>query len=116
MAISADQIDFMQWLPTGPTTCELREMVFALPDSFTPEGRSREMTLARYANGRINRVVNQEDTWLIERVQQGMGSKTYSAGPIGSSEVCLRSFAKKIRAVIPEARLHKAPPPGWSKK
>ncbi len=78
--IYADQIDFMQWLPTGPTTCELREMVFALPDN------SREMKLARYANGRINRVVNQEDTWLIERVQQGMASKSYTAGPIGSSD------------------------------
>ena len=108
--IYADQIDFMQWLPTGPTSCTLREMVFALPD------HSREMKLARYANGRINRVVNKEDTWLIERVQQGMASKSYTAGPIGSSEVCLRSFAKKIRAIIPEARLQSAPAAGWSKK
>ena len=73
------------------------------------------MKLARYANGRINRVVNAEDTWLIERVQQGMGSKSYTAGPIGRSEVCLRSFAAKIRAIIPEARLHRAPEQGWSK-
>ncbi|MGH6785196.1 MAG: aromatic ring-hydroxylating oxygenase subunit alpha [Novosphingobium sp.] len=107
--IYADQIDFMQWLPTGPTTCTLREMAYALPD-----GR-REMKLARYANGRINRVVNAEDTRLIERVQQGMGSQSYTAGPIGRSEVCLRSFAGKIRAIIPEARLHRAPAPGWSK-
>ncbi len=113
--IYADQIDFMQWLPTGPTTCDLREMAFTLPDSYTPAGKSREMKLARYANWRINRVVNKEDTWLIERVQQGMASRSYTAGPIGSSEVCLRSFAKKIRAIIPEARLHKAPAPGWSK-
>jgi carnitine monooxygenase subunit len=74
------------------------------------------MKLVRYANGRINRVVNQEDTWLIERVQQGMASKTYTAGPIGSSEVCLRSFARKIRAIIPEARLHRQPAAGWSNK
>ncbi len=107
--IYADQIDFMQWLPTSPTTCVLREMAFALPDS------SREMKLVRYANWRINRVVNKEDTWLIERVQQGMASHTYGAGPIGRSEVCLRSFARKIRAITPEARLHSAPPAGWSK-
>lgn len=107
--IYADQIDFMQWLPTGPTTCILREMAYALP----VEGRT--MKLVRYANWRINRVVNKEDTWLIERVQQGMASHSYGAGPIGSSEVCLRSFARKIRALTPEARLHKAPPPGWSK-
>jgi len=108
--IYADQIDFMQWIPTGPTTCVLREMAYALPD-----GR-REMKLARYANWRINRVVNKEDTWLIERVQQGMASASYGAGPIGTSEVCLRSFARKIRALVPEARLHRAPAAGWSKK
>ena len=107
--IYADQIDFMQWIPTGPTTCVLREMAYALPDT------SREMKLVRYANWRINRVVNKEDTWLIERVQQGMASHSYGAGPIGRSEVCLRSFARKIRTLIPEARLHHAPPKGWSK-
>ncbi len=105
-----DQIDFMQWLPTGPTTCVLREMAFALPDD------RREMRLVRFANWRINRVVNAEDTWLIERVQAGMASRSYTAGPIGASEVCLRSFAAKIRAAIPEARLDRAPPPGWSRR
>jgi len=113
--IYADQVDFMQWLPTGPTTCVLREMTYALPDAFVPKERRRAMKLARYANWRINRVVNKEDTWLIEHVQQGMASASYSAGPIGRSEVCLRSFARKIRAIIPEARQHHAPPPGWSK-
>ena len=108
--IYADQIDFMQWLPTSPTTCVLREMCFALPDA------RREMKLVRYANWRINRVVNAEDTWLIERVQQGMASSSYTVGPIGASEVCLRSFAAKIRDRIPEARLHRAPAPGWSRR
>lgn len=114
--IYADQIDFMQWLPVSATTCVLREMAFALPDAFTPEDRRREMKLVRYANWRINRVVNAEDTWLIERVQQGMASRSYTAGPIGTSEVCLRSFAAKVRAIIPEARLHRAPAPGWSRR
>jgi hypothetical protein len=74
------------------------------------------MKLVRYANWRINRTVNAEDTWLITRVQQGMASQSYTVGPIGASEVCLRSFAKKIRRLIPEARLHKAPAPGWSRR
>jgi phenylpropionate dioxygenase-like ring-hydroxylating dioxygenase large terminal subunit len=108
--IYADQIDFMQWLPLSPTTCVLREMAFAIPDD------RREMKLVRYANWRINRVVNAEDTWLITRIQQGMASHSYSVGPIGESEVCLRSFARKIRQAIPEARLHHAPPPGWSRR
>ncbi|MHC9418501.1 aromatic ring-hydroxylating oxygenase subunit alpha [Sphingomonas citri] len=108
--IYADQIDFMQWLPLTPTTSLLREMSFALPDP------RREMRLVRYANWRINRTVNAEDTWLIERVQEGMASSSYTAGPIGASEVCLRSFAAKIRERIPEARQHRAPPPGWSRR
>ncbi len=107
--IYADQIDFMQWIPTSPTTCLLREVAYCLPDD------RREMKLARYANWRINRVVNAEDTWLIGQVQQGMASRSYTAGPIATSEVCLRSFARKIRTLIPEARLGHAPTPGWSK-
>ena len=107
--IYADQIDFMQWLPTSPTTCLLREVAYCLPD------QRREMKLARYANWRINRVVNAEDTWLIGQVQQGMASHSYTAGPIATSEVCLRSFAHKIRTLIPEARLPTPPSPGWSK-
>ena len=105
-----DQVDFMQWLPLTPTTSVLREMSFALPDD------RRTMKLVRYANWRINRVVNAEDTWLIERVQAGMASRSYTAGPIGASEVCLRSFARKIRDLVPEARLPRAPAPGWSRR
>jgi len=106
--IYSDQIDFMQWLPVSPTTSILRGMSFALPDD------RREMKLTRYANVRINRNVNAEDTWLISHVQNGMASRSYAAGPIGRSEVCLRSFAKKIRQIIPEARFPHAPPRGWS--
>ena len=113
--IYADQIDFMQWIPTSPITCLLREVAYCLPDEFTPEAERREMKLARYANWRINRVVNAEDTWLIGQVQQGMASRSYSVGPLATSEVCLRSFACKIRTLIPEARLPHAPTPGWSK-
>lgn len=101
--IYADQIDFMHWVPTGPTTCELRVMAYALPDD------RREMKLARYANERINRVVNREDTWLIERVQAGMQSRFFTAGPLAASEVCLRSFNARIRDIIPETRLAHPP-------
>jgi hypothetical protein len=47
-------------------------------------------------------------------VQLGMQSPTYVAGPLGTSEVCLRSFSRKLRRMIPEARLEQAPPSGWS--
>jgi phenylpropionate dioxygenase-like ring-hydroxylating dioxygenase large terminal subunit len=108
--IYPDQIDFMQWLPTGPTSCVIREMAYALPDE------RREMKLVRYANWRINRLVSAEDNWLITRVQQGMASRSYTVGPLGDGEVCLKSFARKIRGLIPEARLHTPPAPGWSRR
>jgi phenylpropionate dioxygenase-like ring-hydroxylating dioxygenase large terminal subunit len=105
--IYPDQVDFMQFLPLSATESVLREISYALPDD------RREMKAARYANWRINRRVNAEDTELITRVQLGMQSPSYVAGPLGTSEVCLRSFAQKLRRLIPEARLERSPPPGW---
>jgi len=106
--IYPDQVDFMHFVPVGPTKTMIREVSYARP------GASREMKAARYLNWRINRRVNQEDTALIRRVQQGMGSSHYRPGPLGRSEVCLRSFAAKLRRLIPETRLAAPPPPGWS--
>jgi len=98
----------MQWLPVSATSSVIREISYALPDD------RREMKAARALNWRINRRVNLEDTILISRVQKGMESPAYEAGPLGKSEVCLRSFARKLRNFIPEARLERSPPPGWS--
>ena len=106
--IYPDQVDFMQFLPLSATETMIREISYALPDD------RREMKAARYLNWRINRRVNEEDTELITRVQLGMQSASYEAGPLGKSEVCLRSFATKLRAMIPEARLASPPPPGWA--
>ena len=101
--IYADQIDFMHWVPVSPTVTMLRVMSYALPDA------RREMRLARYANERINRVVNREDTHLIEAVQAGMQSSYFTAGPLAASEVCLRSFNARIRGMIPETRMPHPP-------
>jgi phenylpropionate dioxygenase-like ring-hydroxylating dioxygenase large terminal subunit len=107
--IYPDQVDFMQFLPVSGTETVIREISYSIPDE------RREMKAARYLNWRINRRVNAEDTELITRVQLGMQSPAYEPGPLGTSEVCLRSFAKKLRKLIPEARLPSPPPPGWSR-
>ncbi len=107
--IYPDQVDFMQWLPTGPTSCIIREISYVLPDE------RRGMRAARYLNWRINRQVNAEDTRLITRVQQGMASETFTMGPLSDKEVCLKNFCRRVRAIIPEARQERAPPAGWSK-
>lgn len=113
--IYPDQIDFMQWLPTGPTTCLIREISYVLPDD--PNYKwGREMRAARYLNWRINRQVNAEDTALITRVQQGMASRSFSMGPLSDKEVCLRHFCRRIRDLIPEARLGRQPAAGWSRR
>jgi len=100
-----DQIDFMQFIPLTPTTCLLRDGAYALPD-----GR-REMHAARYLNQRLNRDVNTEDKGLIERVQDGMGTSCFSVGPLGRNEICLRSFAERMRELIPLAREPHRPSP-----
>jgi phenylpropionate dioxygenase-like ring-hydroxylating dioxygenase large terminal subunit len=107
--IYPDQVDFMQFLPVSATTSIIRYTSYALPDD------RRENNAVRYLNWMINRRVNAEDTELITRVQLGMQSQSYKPGPLGTSEVCLRSFAKKLRRMIPEARLPEPPPPGWSR-
>lgn len=106
--IYPDQIDFMQFLPVSPTQTIIREIAYVLPDE--PGSKtSREMRAARYLNWRINRQVNAEDTTLIARVQAGMASSSYTSGPLSEDEVCLKSFARRMRRVIPEARLEHEP-------
>jgi carnitine monooxygenase subunit len=104
--IYPDQVDFMHFVPVGPTETLIREVSYALPDT------RREMRAARYLNWRVNRQVNAEDTALIRRVQQGMASRRYRPGPLGESEVCLRAFAERLRTLIPETRLEE-PPERW---
>jgi phenylpropionate dioxygenase-like ring-hydroxylating dioxygenase large terminal subunit len=105
-----DQVDFMQFFPISPTETLIREIAYVLPDD------RREMRAARYLNWRINRMVSLEDKALIERVQAGMSSRSYTVGPLAETEVCLRSFGRRIRALIPESRLERAPAPGWARR
>jgi phenylpropionate dioxygenase-like ring-hydroxylating dioxygenase large terminal subunit len=106
--IYPDQVDFMQFLPVSPTETLIREISYALPDA------RREMRAVRYLNWRINRQVNAEDTDLVARVQAGMGSSSFTTGPLSREEVALRRFAGRVRDLIPETRLDNPPAPGWS--
>jgi carnitine monooxygenase subunit len=108
--IYPDQIDFMQFLPVSATQTLIREIAYVHPDS------RREMHAARYLNWRINRRVSIEDKALIERVQSGMASSSYTVGPLSEGEVSLRSFGRRMRSLIPESRLLQAPARGWSRE
>ncbi len=98
-----DQVDFMQFIPVSATETLVREIAYVHPHA------SRELNAARYLNWRINRQVNAEDTALIEGVQGGMASSSYTSGPLSPKEVCLLSFANRMRALIPEARSDRPP-------
>ena len=104
-----DQIDFMQFLPVSPTETLIREIAYVHADA------RREMHLSRYLNWRINRRVSVEDKALIERVQTGMASSSYTVGPLSEGEVSLRSFGRRMRGLIPESRLLRAPARGWNR-
>src|SRR3546814_2037137 len=99
----------MQWLPLSPTRSLIREVAYAIPDE------RREMKAARYLNWRINRRVNAEDRALLERVQAGLSSDSFTVGPLSTQEVALRHFCARMRRIIPQARLRRAPAPGWSR-
>jgi phenylpropionate dioxygenase-like ring-hydroxylating dioxygenase large terminal subunit len=98
----------MQFIPVSANETLIREIAYVHPDS------RREMRALRYLNWRINRRVNIEDKALIERVQAGMSSTSYTVGPLSDGEVCLRSFGRRMRALFPESQLHRAPARGWS--
>jgi phenylpropionate dioxygenase-like ring-hydroxylating dioxygenase large terminal subunit len=98
-----DQMDFFQVLPRGAGRCTIRGASFALPDS------RREMTLLRYLNQRINRQVQREDGELCHRVQRGYQSSSYEPGPLSSLEGCMIAFHERLRRVIPEVQLPRAP-------
>jgi phenylpropionate dioxygenase-like ring-hydroxylating dioxygenase large terminal subunit len=73
----------------------IREIAYALPDE------RRETKAAQYLNWRINRQVNNEDTYLINLVQEGMGTNNFKSGPLAASEVSLIDSANKIREALP---------------
>ena len=101
--IYPDQVDFMQFIPISATETLIREIAYVQP------GATRELKAARYLNWRINRQVNAEDTVLIDAVQRGMNSSTYAVGPLSPNEGPLISFGDRMRALIPEAQLERAP-------
>jgi hypothetical protein len=45
-----------------------------------------------------------------------MASRSYTVGPLGENEPSLKSFGRRMRDLIPAARAHQAPPPGWSQE
>jgi phenylpropionate dioxygenase-like ring-hydroxylating dioxygenase large terminal subunit len=60
--------------------------------------------------------VNTEDAALIGRVQQGMGSRSFTVGPLSEKEVCLRHFCQRMRDIILKVRQERRSAAGWSRR
>jgi len=101
-----DSMNFFQVLPAGPARAILRGQSYALPDD------RREMRAARYLGVRLNTKVQREDEELIDSVQRGLASSSYSVGMLSEKETIVRAFQDWIRDRLPVARLTEAPPPG----
>ncbi|MEM7221991.1 MAG: SRPBCC family protein [Pseudomonadota bacterium] len=101
-----DKIDYFQVIPCGPGKSVLRSRSFAVPDA------RREARASRYLNLRINRRVQSEDNRLIQSVQKGLGSSSYSIGLLSEQEAMLRAFQDWVRAALPVTTLAERPEPG----
>ena len=104
--IYPDSMDVFQFLPRGPETCFVRYPIYRRPNE------NREQKVLRYLNGRINRQVGAEDRELCERVQLGLSSQGYEAGPLSTYEVALKDFHDRVRSACPVTTLPTAPMAG----
>ena len=101
--IYPDQVDFMHFVPVGPTQTMIREISYAVPD------RRREMKAARYLNWRINRRVNAEDTRSDRPRPAGHGIVLLSAGAARRE----RGVPEELRAEAQADRFRRL---GWIRR
>lgn len=104
-----DQIDFLRVLPTRAGKSIISGQSYRLP------GADRRLHAAQYLNQRINEQVQREDDGLIQSVQVGLASESYTAGILSEKEIALRQLHDMVRAAVPVARLPNPPTPGAMK-
>ena len=73
---------------------------------------SRELRLARYLSGRIDRLTTIEDTQLIEWSYEATQSSGYEAALLSDLEYGVRSYHDRLREVLPVMNLAAAPAEG----
>jgi phenylpropionate dioxygenase-like ring-hydroxylating dioxygenase large terminal subunit len=107
--VYADQISYFQVLPKAPGRCVLRGRAYGFPAADAGSEAGRRLRAVRWLNGRINSLVHKEDIKLVESVQVGLGSESYTSGLLSQKEVCLRQFHGMVRKAIPMANLPRPP-------
>lgn len=106
LTLFPDQVEIYQFAPTGPQQSIIKGITFALPDD------RPEMQRARELNQAINMDVQDEDTQLIEWVDEGMRSHAFDGLMLSDRESGVAAFHNKLREVLPVLTLDQAPEPG----
>jgi hypothetical protein len=101
-----DQIGFYQEFPAEVGRTIQRTAYYALPDS------RREMKLARYLAGRIDRITSREDTQLTVWSWESMQSSGFSGMILSDLEAGVRAYHDQLRRLIPVTNLEQEPAPG----
>ena len=73
---------------------------------------SRQLRLARYLSGRIDRYTGREDTRLIEWTWEAMESSAFDGIILSDREYLVRSYHDALRAAVPVVTLDRAPVQG----
>lgn len=90
-----DSMDIFQILPKGATRTVIRTPLFVRPDA------RREAKAMRFLANRINLQIGHEDKELCERVQAGLSSYNYQAGPLSEYEMPVKDMHARLRAACP---------------
>jgi phenylpropionate dioxygenase-like ring-hydroxylating dioxygenase large terminal subunit len=90
-----DSMDIFQILPKGPARSVIRTPLFVRPDA------RREAKAMQFLANRINMQIGHEDKELCERVQAGLSSYNYQAGPLSEYEMPVKDMHARLRAACP---------------
>jgi phenylpropionate dioxygenase-like ring-hydroxylating dioxygenase large terminal subunit len=106
ISLYPDQVSFYQEFPIAIDRTIQRGASYALPDE------RREMKLARYLAGRIDRVTSREDTQLIQWSWESMQSSGFAGMILSDLEQGVRSYHDQLRRLMPVVILEEEPAPG----
>lgn len=101
-----DSVMYYQEIPISATRTVQRGAVYRYPDE------TREMRLARYLSGRIDRIASDEDRMLAIWSSEAVKSSGFDGVIYSDLEYGLRSFHDQLRSIIPEMDCEIEPPPG----
>ncbi len=106
LGLYPDSAIFYQEIPVSATCTVQRGAVFRHPEE------SRELRLARYLSGRIDRDAVEEDRMLTVWSCEAVKSSAYDGIILSDLEYRLRSFHDHLRKLVPVMALDEEPPRG----